>query len=126
MSVAPIAMHSASSAIPALPGAQKSRSTSGDAEIAQASACSRPPEPTTSTRIALPPALGYHVGMNDTSIAAPVRSNLAEYTVSELARALKRSIEENFSFVRGRGEISASKRHTSGHSYLCLKNTHPD
>src|ERR1700757_1933771 len=123
MSVAPIATHSASSAIPVLPGAQNRRSTSGDAEIAQASACSRPPEPTTSTRIALPPALDYHVGMDDTSIAAPVRSNLAEYTVSELSRALKRSIEENFSFVRVRGEISGWKRHSSGHCYLCLKDS---
>src|SRR5437764_330281 len=123
MSVAPIAMHSASSAIPALPGAQNRRSTRGDAEIPQASACPRPPQPTTSTRIALPPALGYHVGMDDTSIAAPVRSNLAEYTVSELSRALKRSIEENISFVRVRGEISGWKRHSSGHCYLCLKNS---
>src|SRR5438270_6122734 len=123
MSVAPIAMHSASSAIPALPGAQNSWSTSGDAEIAQASACSRPPDPTTSTRIALPPVLGYYVGMDDTSIAAPVRPNLAEYTVSELSRALKRSIEENFSFVRVRGEISGWKRHSSGHCYLCLKDS---
>ena len=61
--------------------------------------------------------------MDDTSIAAPVRSNLAEYTVSELSRALKRSIEENFSFVRVRGEISGWKRHSSGHCYLCLKDS---
>ena len=47
--------------------------------------------------------------MDDTSIAAPVRSNLAEYTVSELSRALKRSIEENFAYVRVRGEISGYK-----------------
>jgi hypothetical protein len=80
-------------------------STSGDAEIAQASACSRPPEPTTSTRIALPPMLGYHVGMDDQPIAAPLRSNLVEYTVSELSRALKRSIEQNFAFVRVRDKI---------------------
>src|SRR6266853_1440458 len=78
---------------------------------------------TLSTRIALPPTLGYHVGMDDTSTAAPVRSNLAEYTVSELSRALKRSIEENFSFVRVRGEISGWKRHSSGHCYLCLKDS---
>jgi hypothetical protein len=32
-------------------------STSGEAAIAQASACSRPPDPTTSTRIALAPRL---------------------------------------------------------------------
>ena len=55
----------------------------------------------------------------------PSRSRSAptspEYTVSELARALKRSIEENFSFVRVRGEISGLKRHGSGHCYLSLK-----
>src|SRR5437763_7387873 len=60
--------------------------------------------------------------MNDLPIAAP-RANLAEYTVSELSRALKRSIEENFSFVRLRGEISGWKRHSSGHCYLCLKDS---
>src|SRR5437764_810410 len=123
MSVAPIAMHSASSAIPALPGAQNRRSTRGDAEIPQASACPRPPQPTTSTRIALPPTLGYHARMDDTSIAAPPRTNLAEYTVSELSRALRRSIEENFAYVRVRGEISGWKRHSSGHCYLCLKDS---
>jgi exodeoxyribonuclease VII large subunit len=59
--------------------------------------------------------------MNDTAIAAPLRSNLVEYTVSELSRALQRSIEENFAYVRVRGEISGYKRHSSGHCYLCLK-----
>ena len=49
--------------------------------------------------------LGYHVGMDDQPIAAPLRSNLVEYTVSELLRALKCSIEENFAYVRVRGEI---------------------
>jgi exodeoxyribonuclease VII large subunit len=62
--------------------------------------------------------LGYHVGMDDQPIAAPLRSNLVEYTVSELSRALKRSIEENFTYVRVRGEISGFKRHSSGHCYL--------
>src|SRR5215471_9000971 len=121
MSVASIATHSHSSAMPALPGAQKSRSISGDAEIAQASACSRPPEPTTSTRIALPPVLGYHARMEDLRIGIPLRPNLPEYSVSELAYALKRSIEENFAFVRVRGEISGFRRHASGHWYLSLK-----
>jgi hypothetical protein len=51
MSFAPIAMHSASSAIPALPGAQKSLVVSGEAALAQHSACSRPPEPTTNIRM---------------------------------------------------------------------------
>jgi exodeoxyribonuclease VII large subunit len=39
------ATHSASRAIPALPGAHQSFVTSGDAAIFHASACSRPPEP---------------------------------------------------------------------------------
>ena len=37
--------HSASSAMPGLPGATKSFVSSGDAASFQASACSRPPEP---------------------------------------------------------------------------------
>jgi exodeoxyribonuclease VII large subunit len=61
--------------------------------------------------------------MDDTPITAPIRSNLAEYTVSELSRALKRSIEENFAYVRVRGEISGYKRHGSGHCYFALKDS---
>src|SRR3954454_8761072 len=61
--------------------------------------------------------------MDDTSIAVPVRSNLAEYTVSELSRALRRTLEENFAYVRVRGEISGWKRHNSGHCYLSLKDS---
>jgi exodeoxyribonuclease VII large subunit len=61
--------------------------------------------------------------MDDLPTPAPPRSNLAEYTVSELSRALKRSIEENFSYVRVRGEISGYKRHSSGHCYLTLKDS---
>jgi exodeoxyribonuclease VII large subunit len=59
--------------------------------------------------------------MDDLLTATPLPSNLPEYTVSELARALKRSIEENFAYVRVRGEISGFKRHASGHYYLSLK-----
>ena len=65
--------------------------------------------------------------MNDLPLTAadawaePGRSNQLEYTVSELAAALKRSIEENFSLVRVRGEISGFKRHGSGHWYFALK-----
>jgi exodeoxyribonuclease VII large subunit len=50
-----------------------------------------------------------------------LRANLPEYTVSELSAALKRSIEQGFSYVRVRGEISGFKRHASGHCYLALK-----
>ena len=37
--------------------------------------------------------------------AQPV-SNIAEYTVSELSGAIKRTVEDNFGHVRLRGEIS--------------------
>jgi exodeoxyribonuclease VII large subunit len=47
--------------------------------------------------------------------------NLAPYTVSELARSVKRTIEGAFGLVRVRGELIRVKRHTSGHTYLCLK-----
>src|SRR5438552_12513557 len=64
--------------------------------------------------------------MNDLPLTAPAPetrpgANLPEYTVSELSLALKRSVEENFSHVRVRGEISGFKRHGSGHCYLVLK-----
>src|ERR687885_1929660 len=49
------------------------------------------------------------------------RPNLPEFTVGEISIALKRSIEESFSYVRVRGEISGWKRHSSGHCYLALK-----
>ncbi len=49
-------------------------------------------------------------------------TNAPEFTVGELAGALKRTIEENFGFVRLRGEISNYRGpHSSGHAYFCLK-----
>src|SRR6185312_5789001 len=61
--------------------------------------------------------------MSETPVAAErlTRSNLPELSVSELSQALKRNIEQNFSYVRVRGEISGLKRHSSGHVYLTLK-----
>lgn len=56
--------------------------------------------------------------MNELPLAG---ANLPEYSVSELSAALKRSIEENFGFVRVRGEVSGFKRVASGHCYLSLK-----
>jgi exodeoxyribonuclease VII large subunit len=54
--------------------------------------------------------------------AAPVpTSNVAEFSVSEIALALKRTVEEAFGLVRVRGEISGLKRAGSGHLYLALK-----
>src|SRR5215475_8527758 len=50
------------------------------------------------------------------------RVNIPEWTVSELSSALKRSIEDNFGYVRVRGEISGFKGvHSSGHCYFALK-----
>src|ERR1044072_8960515 len=69
--------------------------------------------------------------MNDQPLDAatawgePARANLPEYTVSELSQALKRSVEENFSHVRVRGEMSGYKRHSSAHCYLVLKAPRP-
>ena len=49
-------------------------------------------------------------------------TNAPEVTVSELAGALKRAIEDRFGYVRVRGEISGYRGpHSSGHAYLCLK-----
>jgi exodeoxyribonuclease VII large subunit len=60
--------------------------------------------------------------MTESPIAAtPVRVNLPEYTVSEVAALLKRTIEQNFSYVRVRGELSGFKRVASGHCYFRLK-----
>ncbi|HMR29582.1 MAG TPA: exodeoxyribonuclease VII large subunit [Geminicoccaceae bacterium] len=47
--------------------------------------------------------------------------NLREYSVSEIAFALKRTIEDAYGHVRVRGEISGFKRAASGHSYFALK-----
>lgn len=52
----------------------------------------------------------------------PVKSgNAPEFSVSDLSNALKRTVEDAFSFVRVRGEISGFKRASSGHMYLALK-----
>jgi len=50
--------------------------------------------------------------------AAP---NIPEYGVSELAGAIRRTLEDSFGRVRVRGEITELKRYPSGHIYLSLK-----
>lgn len=47
--------------------------------------------------------------------------NAPALSVSELAFALKRVVEDRFGYVRLRGEISGYKRAASGHAYLTLK-----
>jgi exodeoxyribonuclease VII large subunit len=60
--------------------------------------------------------------MADRSDTAEPATNLVEYTVSELAFALKRTVEQAYGLVRLRGEISGFKgQHSSGHCYFTLK-----
>src|SRR6267154_3228318 len=48
--------------------------------------------------------------------------NAPEFTVSELSSALKRTVEDAYGHVRGRGEISGFRGpHSSGHCYFALK-----
>src|SRR5205807_6624716 len=56
------------------------------------------------------------------TMSEPARqANLPEYSVSEIAAALRRTAERAFPFVRVRGEISGLKFHSSGHVYFDLK-----
>ncbi len=50
-----------------------------------------------------------------------IRSNIPEFTVSELAFSVKRTVEENYSRVRVRGELSRVSIPKSGHLYTSLK-----
>ena len=50
-----------------------------------------------------------------------VDTNAQAYTVSELAFALKRTIEDAYGFVRLRGELSKVTFHANGHVYLDIK-----
>jgi exodeoxyribonuclease VII large subunit len=60
--------------------------------------------------------------MAEPNTATVPATNMVEYTVSELAFALRRTVEEAFRLVRLRGEISGFKgQHTSGHCYFTLK-----
>ncbi len=52
---------------------------------------------------------------------APAAPNMPVYSVSEISRAIKRTIEDDFAWVRVRGEISGFKRAASGHLYMTLK-----
>ncbi|MBR0666033.1 exodeoxyribonuclease VII large subunit [Roseomonas hellenica] len=48
-------------------------------------------------------------------------ANIPEYVVSEIAGAIRRTLEGAFGRVRVRGEITEMKRAASGHVYLSLK-----
>jgi len=59
--------------------------------------------------------------MTDADSIPPPTDNAPAFSVSELSAALKRTVEDRFSFVRLRGEVSKVTRHASGHVYLTLK-----
>ena len=55
-------------------------------------------------------------------LATDSKTNAAEYSVSEISGALKRTVEDTFGNVRVRGEISGYRGpHSSGHAYFSLK-----
>ena len=58
--------------------------------------------------------------MSMTDVAAP-DSNAPAYSVSELAFALKRTLETSYAHVRLRGELSKVTHHGNGHVYLTIK-----
>ncbi|MFL2769496.1 MAG: exodeoxyribonuclease VII large subunit [Rhodospirillaceae bacterium] len=51
----------------------------------------------------------------------PIPLNVPEFSVSEISTALKRAVEDNFGYIRVRGEISQPKVAASGHCYMRLK-----
>ena len=58
---------------------------------------------------------------DQTSAAAASLANAHEYTVSALSGAIKRALEDEFGFVRVKGELGRVTRAGSGHLYLDLK-----
>ena len=60
--------------------------------------------------------------MTQTATQPALGANVTEFTVSDLAGAIKRALEEGFGYVRLRGEISGFRgQHASGHCYFGLK-----
>jgi exodeoxyribonuclease VII large subunit len=59
--------------------------------------------------------------MADESTPQSAEGNAYEFSVSELSMALKRTVEDNFGYVRVRGELGRVSRPASGHLYLDLK-----
>lgn len=49
------------------------------------------------------------------------RSNIAEYTVSEISGDIKRELEDKFGYIRVRGELGRVSKPASGHIYLDVK-----
>ncbi len=59
--------------------------------------------------------------MKNPSSDGPSLSNIPEFSVSEVAQAIKRVVEGGFERIRVRGEISGLARPASGHMYFKLK-----
>ncbi|HEY8571772.1 exodeoxyribonuclease VII large subunit [Phenylobacterium sp.] len=59
--------------------------------------------------------------MSEPAPSAEASGNARPYSVSELAFALKRTLEDAYGFVRLRGELSKVTHHSNGHVYLTLK-----
>ena len=57
----------------------------------------------------------------DSTDQAPQASNLPEWTVSDISRAIRGTLEESFGRVRVRGELGRVTRPRSGHLYMDLK-----
>ena len=48
-------------------------------------------------------------------------SNLPEFSITDLSKLVKKTMEDTFGLVRVRGEIGDCKLHTNGHIYITLK-----
>ena len=59
--------------------------------------------------------------MSELPILSESTSLIPILSVSDLSNTLKRAVEDQFGFVRIKGEVSGLKRHTSGHVYYALK-----
>lgn len=59
--------------------------------------------------------------MSELPILSESTSLIPILSVSDLSNTLKRAVEDQFGFVRIKGEVSGLKRHTSGHIYYALK-----
>lgn len=65
---------------------------------------------------------GDRQGERGRGAAAAGQGNAPEFSVSELAGAIRRALEDGFGYVRLRGEVSGYRGpHSSGHAYFALK-----
>lgn len=67
------------------------------------------------------PPSGFDPDTGELTDEPEVASNVAEFSVSEISNALKRTLEDTFGHVRVRGELGRVSRPASGHVYLDLK-----